>query len=74
LLMYVWHLPLAPGAHVAASAIVAVFLAGIPWSRIALSAHYGTDVLGGLLFGAAWLCLMTVALRHAPVHPVWRWP
>ena len=70
LLLYVWHLSLAPGAHVIASAIVAVFVAGIPWSRIVLSAHYGTDVLGGLLFGGAWLCLMLVFLRHVTSHVV----
>jgi membrane-associated phospholipid phosphatase len=64
LLLYVWHLPLAPGAHVVATAIVAVFVAGIPWSRIVLSAHYGTDVLGGVLFGGAWLCVMSVLLRQ----------
>lgn len=28
----------------------------IDWSRLALGAHYFSDVFGGTLFGAAWLC------------------
>jgi membrane-associated phospholipid phosphatase len=40
---------------------------GIPWSRLVLAAHYGTDVTGGILFGVAWLCLMLVVLGHVPV-------
>jgi undecaprenyl-diphosphatase len=42
-----------------ASALVAALLVcalGIPWSRLALGAHYVTDVAGGVLLGAAWLC------------------
>ena len=31
---------------------------GIPWSRLALGAHFCTDVLGGLAFGAAGLCAL----------------
>ncbi len=36
--------------------ILGACLAGIPWSRLALGAHYLTDVGGGLLFGCGWLC------------------
>jgi undecaprenyl-diphosphatase len=53
----------------AATAIVilAICIVGIPWSRLALGAHYLTDVAGGVLFGAGWLCI-TLALiaRFAP--------
>jgi len=42
--------------------VLAVCAVAIPWSRLALGAHYATDVLGGLLLGAAWLCLVFAAL------------
>jgi undecaprenyl-diphosphatase len=38
----------------------AVCIAGIPWSRLVLGAHYTTDVLGGLFFGAGWLCVTAI--------------
>lgn len=41
-----------------------IFAVGIGWSRLALSAHYFTDVLGGYALGAAWLCA-TVAVLEA---------
>ncbi len=36
--------------------VMAICVAGIPWSRLALDAHYATDVIGGLIFGCGWLC------------------
>jgi undecaprenyl-diphosphatase len=47
-----------------------VWVLGIGWSRLALAAHYPTDVLGGYLFGGAWLMLaMAAADRFIPVRP-----
>ena len=60
------HLPLSPELRLAATIVPAIFVAGMPWSRLALSAHYATDVLGGLLLGGGWLALMTAFLHHVP--------
>jgi len=39
------------------AAVLAVCAVAIRGRVLALGAHYATDVLGGLLLGAAWLCL-----------------
>jgi len=66
LLFSVWSVPLPPELRIVASAVLAIWIAGIPWSRMVLAAHYGTDVLGGMLFGVAWLCVMAIVLGHVP--------
>ena len=61
-----WHAPLPRPLAAVAVAVLAVCVVGIPWSRLALGAHYATDVLGGVLFGGAWLCVaLAVLLRLA---------
>lgn len=57
----------AGAAHPAATVAVvlsAVFIVGIDWSRLALGAHYPTDIAGGTLFGCGWLALTWAALLH----------
>lgn len=63
-----WLAPLPRPAALVLSTALAVCALAIPWSRLALGAHYATDVAGGLLFGGAWLCLAFAAIaRWAPM-------
>ena len=60
-----WHPP-----AIAAVTLLAFWIVGIDWSRLALGAHYPTDVAGGTLFGCGWMLLMWAALLHlGAVHP-----
>lgn len=59
-----WHSPLPRPVAAALAAVLIVCAAGVPWSRIALSAHYLTDVAGGLLLGTAFLCVALIAIAR----------
>jgi len=60
--------PLEPAVRAPLCTALIVCTLGIPWSRIALGAHYVSDVAGGISFGAAWLfALLAIALAQ----PVW---
>ncbi len=69
-LLTIWCAPLPLTGRLAGAAVLAVWLLGIGWSRVALRAHYRTDVIGGYLLGAAWLCAtLALVLRYAAGFP-----
>ncbi len=70
LLLFLWSTPGPRAFRLAATIGLAIWIVGIPWSRMALGAHYGTDVIGGMLFGVTWLCLMFLVLRHLPAAAI----
>jgi membrane-associated phospholipid phosphatase len=64
----IWHSPMPRPVAVAACAALLVCVVAIPWSRLALGAHYLTDVIGGLLLGTAVLsAALATILRFTPV-------
>ena len=71
LALLAWHAPLPRPLATVLAAVLLMCAAGIPWSRLALGAHYVTDVAGGLLLGTAFLCVaLAVVLRiTAAAHP-----
>ncbi|HYW54465.1 MAG TPA: phosphatase PAP2 family protein [Dongiaceae bacterium] len=64
LALLAWHSPLPRPVAGAVCAVLLICAAGIPWSRLALGAHYATDVVGGLLLGAGFLCAALAAILH----------
>ena len=66
-----WHAPLPRPVAAAVAAALLVCAVGIPWSRMALAAHYFTDVLGGLLLGTAFLCAaFALILRYVSMRSI----
>jgi undecaprenyl-diphosphatase len=63
LLLLVSGLPFGMHGRIVSEALLAACVIGLPWSRVALGAHYVTDVAGGLLYGAAWLFAYVTLVR-----------
>jgi undecaprenyl-diphosphatase len=65
----VWTSGASPAARTAAPAALCALIGAIGWSRLALGAHYATDVLGGYLLGGAWLCLALAVRSRLAARP-----
>ncbi len=55
---------LAPEPKYALVALLVAWAVGVDWSRLALGAHYLTDIAGGTLLGTAWLCAVLGAIHQ----------
>jgi undecaprenyl-diphosphatase len=51
-------------AKLLAAAVLGIWMLGIAWSRIALAAHYLTDVVGGACFGCSWIGGVLLVILH----------
>jgi undecaprenyl-diphosphatase len=63
-LLLVLMSPLPRAVRYVSGAVIFAWMIGIDWSRLALGAHYATDVLGGTLFGIAWVGALLAVLAH----------
>ena len=60
----IWRSDLSRPVRVTAAPLLALWGCGVVWSRLALGAHYVTDLIGGMLLGATTLSL-AFAVREA---------
>ena len=58
---FVWNSPLPNAVRVVVAPLLALWGCGVIWSRLALGAHYPTDLLGGVLLGIVALSLASAA-------------
>jgi membrane-associated phospholipid phosphatase len=63
---YIATSELPPAVRRGLSAAVALWGIGVIWSRLALGAHYVTDLFGGLLFGITMIAIATSVANGIP--------
>jgi undecaprenyl-diphosphatase len=61
---FVWHSEWPEGVRRSIATVLALWGCGVIWSRLALGAHYVTDLVGGVLLGIVALAL-GAAIRAA---------
>ncbi len=54
---FVWNSSLPRAVRLVLAPLLALWASGIVWSRMALGAHYPTDLIGGILLGITMLAL-----------------
>ena len=57
---FVWNSGLPRGLRVTVAPLLALWGCGVIWSRLALGAHYVTDLVGGVLLGIVALALAAI--------------
>ncbi len=62
---FVWDSTLPRAVRLIVAPVLALWACGIVWSRLALGAHFVTDLVGGVLLGVAGLAIWA-AVRAAP--------
>jgi len=70
----VWRSTLPAGVRGVVVAACIVWIAAVGWSRLAIGAHYPTDVFGGYLLGTAGLCVAILAYERSFGREVERIP
>jgi undecaprenyl-diphosphatase len=65
---FIWHSALPKAARATGAAVLTLWGGGVVWSRLALGAHYVTDLIGGALLALTALALAT-AIRAAVPRP-----
>ena len=62
---FIWNSDLPPGVRRVVAPLLALWGCGVIWSRLALGAHYVTDLIGGVLLAAAMLALASAVATRA---------
>ena len=52
---FVWQSALPPLFRRVVTPLLTAWALAVVWSRLALGAHYPTDLIGGMLFGSCWV-------------------
>lgn len=59
-----------PGQRIPVAVVAAILIVLIGFSRLYLGAHWASDVLGGFVFGAMWLALLSLFYMYRQAEPL----